>query len=549
MVQKVSDGKLGTEVWSSKNGILLAVALVLFISIFSVIAFQGADTNNINHFSSLFSNPYTLFSSHDDVIEIISAEHLDSSRSFISDIFSEVNKLDNVWSSVVDGGEYVRVVFEEKLDSAKHIKIYPRVVSGDPAVEVYEKDSRVLIGSAERVVDEEYNTIYLISLPGEQDSFDLKIVGGSLVIDHIVDPVEEISTVVLNSSLGTNLTSENLTAYVSPLNSSQKYIFDWRKDGSSIAVLNMPMDGGTLAENNTKVKDYSDNGFNGTLGNGTSGTEPTYQATGGYDGKGAYQFDGSGDLIDIPDSAALDFTTSFSTVLWFKSNGFSKEWESLITKGDSAYRLARNSFGNNLSFDITGLSPLGLAGSVNVNDGNWHHVAAVYNSVENKKYLYIDGSLDASASVTGTPSTNNYGLAIGNNLEQLSRSFNGTIDEVMVFGRALSSQQVSALYQNRTDLIVSSETRGGEIWSVEATPNDNTADGVSVLSNNVTIKPPTIDAVVLNSTSLTDTTNENLTANAINVSGLGNGKLIYNWKKDSSSIAVFNMPFDGGTLA
>ena len=74
------------------------------------------------------------------------------------------------------------------------------------------------------------------------------------VFAYVVFAVQEISTVTLNSTFGTNLTSENLTAYVNPLNASQKYIYNWKKDGSSITVLNMPMDGGTLAENNTKVK-------------------------------------------------------------------------------------------------------------------------------------------------------------------------------------------------------------------------------------------------------------------------------------------------------
>lgn len=56
---------------------------------------------------------------------------------------------------------------------------------------------------------------------------------------YLVSAVQEISIVTLNSTLGTNFTNENLTAYVSPLNTSQKYIYNWKKDGSSISVLTM----------------------------------------------------------------------------------------------------------------------------------------------------------------------------------------------------------------------------------------------------------------------------------------------------------------------
>jgi len=51
----------------------------------------------------------------------------------------------------------------------------------------------------------------------------------------------------------------------------------------------------------------------------------------------------------------------------------------------------------------------------------------------------------------------------------------------------LSPEQILALYNNRTDLIVSQETNKGEYWNVTITPNDGTADGAIAFSNTVPI--------------------------------------------------------------
>jgi hypothetical protein len=61
------------------------------------------------------------------------------------------------------------------------------------------------------------------------------------------------------------------------------------------------------------------------------------------------------------------------------------------------------------------------------------------------------------------------------------------IDGVFLSDQALGSEQIFALYNNRSDLIVSDETSIGENWSVCVTPNDGTEDGSEVCSNEVEI--------------------------------------------------------------
>jgi hypothetical protein len=63
-------------------------------------------------------------------------------------------------------------------------------------------------------------------------------------------------------------------------------------------------------------------------------------------------------------------------------------------------------------------------------------------------YLYIDGSLVATGSAfTFTPTA----LSIGNSLTSgtpNSEGFNGAIDEVCIYNRALSAQEVYHLYKS-----------------------------------------------------------------------------------------------------
>ncbi|MBI4009842.1 MAG: hypothetical protein HY361_01425, partial [Candidatus Aenigmarchaeota archaeon] len=123
-----------------------------------------------------------------DIIIITDAEHLDSDRNFISDIYEEVKELDGVWSETIENREYVRVTFEVPLTKERDITIFPRIVSGNPKVEIYEENGNKKIAEFESLNENEYNKVFLDGLEGKQDTFDLRVVGGSVELDHVIDP-------------------------------------------------------------------------------------------------------------------------------------------------------------------------------------------------------------------------------------------------------------------------------------------------------------------------------------------------------------------------
>ncbi len=154
-----------------------------------------------------------------EIIIITKAEHLDSNRSFISDIYDEVYQLDDIWSETINNREYIRVMFEQNLTSENDITIYPRIVSGNPKIEVYEKDENELIAEFSDIKSNEYNKVLLTKLQESQDTFDLKILGGNVEFDYVVDPYINVTDTNWITQTGTTYRTVHSLSWTAETNS------------------------------------------------------------------------------------------------------------------------------------------------------------------------------------------------------------------------------------------------------------------------------------------------------------------------------------------
>ena len=84
-----------------------------------------------------------------------------------------------------------------------------------------------------------------------------------------------------------------------------------------------------------------------------------------------------------------------------------------------------------------------IYGTVNVNDGQWHHAAGVYDG--QKLSLYIDGRLDISSKAEGNIRITDKAVYIGNNSERQKRSWNGLIDDVRIYSFGFTAEEIAAL--------------------------------------------------------------------------------------------------------
>ncbi len=84
--------------------------------------------------------------------------------------------------------------------------------------------------------------------------------------------------------------------------------------------------------------------------------------------------------------------------------------------------------------------------NVTVNDGLWHHIVAVRTSSTDGE-IYVDGSLAGSGSGPAR-SLNNVPVWIGGPGFTGPFQFNGLIDDVRIYNKALSAAEVQQLYQD-----------------------------------------------------------------------------------------------------
>jgi len=371
-------------------------------------------------------------------------------------------------------------------------------------------------------------------------------------------------TLVLNTTnVSTNSTDVNLTAYNTTQTdgNSLKVIYNWLMNNTPIAVLNMPFEGinGTAYNNS---RDYSGLGNHGNESGGI-----VWNASGGYDGKGAYMFDGINDYIDLADRDYFKSSLCINGCT-FSAWAYKRDATSSVvilsrndaTGNDRMFRIGVDS-NEKVDFTITSNGSFVSAENCAANSATgqflinvWQHVTGRYNLTHTA--LFINGT-QVGATACPFPGINvskwdeSEKTFIGAREDNIPTQFwNGTIDEVTIFNRSLSKEQIYALWRNQTNVIVAQETNRGENWTVHATPNNGTGDGAVVISNNVTIlnAKPVISPLVLNTTNLArNDTDVNLTAYA-NTSDIDIGdsvKVIYNWLLNQQSITVLNMPFEG----
>ena len=177
----------------------------------------------------------------------------------------------------------------------------------------------------------------------------------------------------------------------------------------------------------------------------------------GYVGQ-AFRFDGSNDRIEVLDAPNLGGMSQLSIDAWILPDGNGSppvRAPGLVTKwgpggvGDDSYLLRLTSDGR-LWGAIQGSGRVDLVGNQPISDYQWALVALVYDGTELR--LYVNGALDASTpAVVGPINNGTFPLLIGRNDDsQNPGTFLGLIDEVEFFNRALSGQEVSALFEART---------------------------------------------------------------------------------------------------
>jgi hypothetical protein len=218
--------------------------------------------------------------------------------------------------------------------------------------------------------------------------------------------------------------------------------------------------------------DSSGNGNTGTISPNGVTRVASLQGLGG-----ALQFDDSGTgYVTASDSASLDPQFNITVSAFINADRWDRGNERILQKGnnDNQYRLLEE--GQVLKWDIAGVGTV-TAPLSTVPTGQWHNVTGTYDG--HTMILYVDGqvvgtplSTSGNIPVTGDP------LNVGTKTPTATGGdhFRGKIDEVRVYARALSQEEIRLLPLTDTDI----GTQGNPVTAGSA--NINFSNGVVTVS-------------------------------------------------------------------
>jgi hypothetical protein len=166
----------------------------------------------------------------------------------------------------------------------------------------------------------------------------------------------------------------------------------------------------------------------------------------------ACEFMGKNSCIQVADAPNLN-PKQLTMALWFKSGKEAWTTRVLLEKGlEHGYALSiaggnkENARRGKLRATVNGRDCLS---DMTVNDDLWHHAAATFDGQTLK--LYVDGVLQKqTAAIPGELPENAYKLTLGMNrsaptAQEKEVSYEGVMDEVMLFNRALNELEIKRL--------------------------------------------------------------------------------------------------------
>ena len=199
----------------------------------------------------------------------------------------------------------------------------------------------------------------------------------------------------------------------------------------------------TYGENDTHVYDFSGSGNNGTWMGGVDADSGS-TASGKFGG--GFGFDGTGDYIDV--STDVMSNNSFTFSAWIKPNNVvgSKYWFCGGHDQVGEFQGYLNGDEAGFTFNNAGWNTH-ITTSADLTAGNWHHITMTLNAVTDLFKIYVNGVEEISESETKIIPSNDQPVGIGGLYYSASANgFIGTIDEVAIFNRSLSAEEIRNMY-------------------------------------------------------------------------------------------------------
>lgn len=195
------------------------------------------------------------------------------------------------------------------------------------------------------------------------------------------------------------------------------------------------------------IEDISNNGKDGELkGNAISSED-------GINGKGIKLSGEKGSFVSIP-SIINPAKGSFSVSLWAKvdkGESDSRAVNTIILQQEGSGRsmmFRENSPGDKFGTYIGGENKFG---SSKLSKNIWNNLIITVDSESKLVRLYVNGKLESDSTAIALPDSNDK-LRIGDHKNSDGRAFNGFIDEVKIYDKVITQEDVNNLYREFADI-------------------------------------------------------------------------------------------------
>lgn len=195
-------------------------------------------------------------------------------------------------------------------------------------------------------------------------------------------------------------------------------------------------------------------GNNGTLQNEATFAPGMVEQT--------FSFDGLNDEVNVPYAANLNPTQALTLDAWVNINSLTNAanggYQGVVSmsEGQRAYWFGITGTGSNhmgtagnVHLEGFGLGSAWRTSAAVITPGQWYHIAGVIEPSTNRFEIYVNGVLQPAVSSGGGPhlaSVSNVPFRIGFSDPGFPYHFNGLIDEVSLFNRALSAAEIQAIF-------------------------------------------------------------------------------------------------------
>lgn len=260
----------------------------------------------------------------------------------------------------------------------------------------------------------------------------------------------------------------------------KKLSLELRQDPNVVLYLSFQNDR-AKAEDDSPVPNEAE--FGSSVGISLKPKKKTTWVAGRWPDKKALHFDGDETgqylIVNEFDSGAFNFSKSFSILAWFKVDKFHARYQCLVSKGDYGFRLARMSESSGMAFAINRWAgskenPLKFNGTpmtevgdtaYPVDNDQWHLAVGVVDTNEDEVTvsLFVDGEFRKKLPSQAGMDPNSAPVLIGANSFFLTpksrklpngnpnidpaRQFMGAIDEIAIFDRVLTPEEIAHIYE------------------------------------------------------------------------------------------------------